>query len=210
MRASRIVAISIVLVVMWWLLAYTAARFLIVRACVEKRADVIFVLSGSAAFVERTHYAAKLFRDGRAPKIVLTNDGEQSGWSNAERRNPFFVERAFDELKRAGVPEDRIEILDEPVRHTTDESALAHAQAKRENWRAIIVVTSAYHTRRADWIWHGEFKDEFKNDAEIFFCPVPTGERTPTPATWWFYPRGWKMVAGEYLKMIYYALGRVA
>ncbi|GAC1405926.1 MAG: hypothetical protein NVSMB56_20020 [Pyrinomonadaceae bacterium] len=206
MRVARVAMLSAMLFVAWWLMAWGAARLLIVSADDERRADVIFVLSGSAAYVERMHAAAKLLRDGYAPKIVLTNDGERSGWSSAEQRNPLFVERAFNELKGAGVPEDRIEILPEHVRGTTDEAALAHAQAQKENWRAIVVVTSAYHSRRACWIWRNEFGDE----AEIFFNPVPPGEQTPTPATWWFYPRGWKMVAGEYIKMIYYALGSVA
>lgn len=206
MRRARIAALSLVLIVAWWSVAWGAARLLIVRADDGSRADVVFILSGSAAYVERTHMAAKLFHAGRAPKIVLTNDGEQSGWSSAEGRNPLFVERAFNELKRAGVPEDRIEVLPERVRHTTDEAAHAHAQAQKENWRAIIVVTSAYHSRRARLIWREEFKDE----TEIFFNPVPTGEQTPSPANWWFSLRGWKMVAGEYVKMIYYALGSIA
>jgi len=28
--------------------------------------------------------------------------------------------------------------------------------------------------------------------------------QTPTPGTWWFSPRGWQTVAGEYVKMVYY------
>lgn len=186
----------------WWLLAWGAARLLIVHADDGKQADVIFVLSGSAAYLERTHAAAEIFHAKRAPKIILTNDGERSGWESVEQRNPLFVERALAELVRAGVPKEKIEILPEPVRHTTDEAALAHAQAKKEHWRAILVVTSAYHTRRARFVWRDEFGDESK----IVFYPVLTGEQTPSPAVWWFYPRGWMMVAGEYVKMMFYGV----
>jgi uncharacterized SAM-binding protein YcdF (DUF218 family) len=202
-RRARIIALSAFALAAWWLIAWSAARFLIVSSDAPERADVIFVLSGAASYKERTRAAAQLFHEGRAPKIVLTNDGEQSGWSRAEKRNPLFVERAAQELERNGVPKDKIEILPTVVRHTTDEAALAHQEAEKVGWRSIIVVTSAYHTRRARLIW----RDEFGDDAKIYFYAAPTGAQTPSPAMWWFHPRGWQMVAGEYMKMLFYAFG---
>ena len=32
------------------------------------------------------------------------------------------------------------------------------------------------------------------------------GEQSPRPATWWLHRLGWKLVPGEYLKLIYYRL----
>ena len=36
--------------------------------------------------------------------------------------------------------------------------------------------------------------------------PVAPGEETPAPCCWWVTARGWQMVAGEYVKLIYYRL----
>jgi len=35
---------------------------------------------------------------------------------------------------------------------------------------------------------------------------VTPGEQSPSPATWWLSFLGWKMVAGEYAKLVYYRL----
>ena len=71
--------------------AKLAGDFLIVEKQVENP-DAIFVLSGSFAYGERTNKAAELFHAGKAPKIILTNDGEQAGWEESLQRNPFYWE----------------------------------------------------------------------------------------------------------------------
>src|SRR5882724_8702749 len=91
-------------------LAWGAAKLLIVEAPLA-HANAIAVLSGSAVIKERTQFAAQLYKEGRAPKIILTNDNQQGGWSSAEQRNPFYYERAVDLLTGAGVPREAIEIL---------------------------------------------------------------------------------------------------
>src|SRR6266446_6628076 len=56
-----------------WFLAWGAAKLLIVDAPLE-HADAIAVLSGSAVIRERAQLAARLYKEGRAPKVILTND----------------------------------------------------------------------------------------------------------------------------------------
>ncbi len=192
----------ILLLIAWPLIGWVAARSLIVQMEVP-RADVIVVLSGSSAYLERTRIAAELFKEGRAPKILLTNDGQPSGWSSAEQRNPLFVERAVLELQKAGVPPDKIEALPETVTSTYNEVMLLRAVAAQRNLRAIIFVTSAYHSRRAQWTLQRVFQG---SDVQIGLSAVPPGEQTPNPKTWWLSGRGWKMVAAEYFKLIYYRL----
>lgn len=186
----------------WPLVAWFAACSLIVQMEVQ-RADVIVVLSGSSAYEERTRLAAKLFKERRAPKILLTNDGQPSGWSSTEQRNPLFVERALLELQQAGVPPDKIEALPETVASTHDEVMLLRAVAEQRNLHAIIFVTSAYHSRRTQWTLRRVFQG---SDVQIGLFAVPPGEQTPNPATWWLSGRGWQMVAAEYFKSIYYRL----
>jgi hypothetical protein len=71
------------------LVAFAAARLLIVRAEVPSP-DAIIVLSGSSTYLERASWAAKLYREGRAPLIVLTNDGVRQ-WLGQSRRSKSDV-----------------------------------------------------------------------------------------------------------------------
>lgn len=194
---------ALVLLVAWPPVAWAAARALIVEADVLARPDAIVVLSGSSTYVERTRAAAELFAAGRAPKIILTNDNERSGWSSAEQRNPFFSERAAAELMRTGVPADQIETIPQAVSSTYEEARAVRDYAVAHGLRSLLVVTSAYHSRRAWWTWRRAFRG---SGIELGIKIVPTGEQTPAPAVWWMQARGWRAVAAEYPKLIYYRL----
>src|SRR5215475_1034638 len=98
------------LVAVGWLVAWGAARSLVVRAPLE-HPDAILVLSGSSRLTERNRLAAELFREGRAPRIILTNDNVQLGWDSKEQRNPFSYEKARRILQADGVPPERIEVV---------------------------------------------------------------------------------------------------
>jgi uncharacterized SAM-binding protein YcdF (DUF218 family) len=201
-RSWRLARLGLLLLLGWSVLAWVAARALVVNADLS-RADVIVVLGGSATYLERTHLAAELFRAGRAPRIILTNDGEQGGWSSAQQRNPFYFERAQEELRRAGVPADSIEVLPQLVSSTYEEAVLLRQWTKAQRLQSILVVTSAYHSRRALWTLRRVFQD---SGLAIGLVTPPHGAQTPAPATWWLHPSGWRLVAVEYVKMIYYRI----
>jgi uncharacterized SAM-binding protein YcdF (DUF218 family) len=202
-RARRVLLFALVGLVAWSLLAWGAAKGLIVSSELP-RADAMVVLAGSTAYVERTHRAAQLFQEGRAPKVILTNDNQQSGWSEQLQRNPLFIERAAEELTRSGgVPESDVEMLRDVVSSTHDEALLLRGYAEAHGLRSLLVVTSAYHSRRALWTFRKVFEG---SGISIGLMIVEPGEQTPRPATWWLHLSGWRMVAGEYLKLIYYWL----
>ena len=127
---ARVLRLVLFVLVTWSLVAWGAASALITRAEISN-ADVIVVLSNPSAYVERAQHAAQLWTSGRAPRVILTNEHLLSGWSEAEQRNPFFSERATAELKRSGVPLDKIEVLPEPVNNTFDEAVLLRKYAAR-------------------------------------------------------------------------------
>jgi len=183
-----------------WLLAWGAAKLLIVDAPLD-HADALAVLSGSAVIRERAQFAAQLYKEGRAPKIILTNDNQQGSWSSSEQRNPYYYEQAVELLTAAGVPRTAIEVLPQPVSGTYEEATLLRQYAQERRINSILVVTSAYHSRRALWTLRQVFAS---NNVTIGLAAVPTGVQAPSPATWWLHIRGWRMVAGEYAKMIYY------
>jgi len=187
----------------WSFVAWGAAKALVLHRELPRRADALVVLGGSAAYVERARWAAHLFQEGRAPRIILTNDNERGGWSQAQQRNPFFYERAVDELIRAGVPKEKIEVLSEPVTSTYEEALLLRDYATSHNLKALLVVTSGYHSRRAGWTFGRVFQE---TKIEIGLDAPPSGAvvLSPAPATWWLRTQRWQSVASEYPKLVYY------
>jgi uncharacterized SAM-binding protein YcdF (DUF218 family) len=181
-------------------MAWVGAQLLIVKFELAP-ADAIVVLSGSATYIERADWAAKLYREGRAPVILLTNDSVISGWNEAEQRNPYFYELSARELRRRGVPATKIQVIPEIVSNTYEESLAIRTYAIAHRLKRLQVVTSAYHSRRALWSLRHAFAG---SDIEVGVESPPPGWQMPWPSTWWFYRWGWKVVAGEYLKMLYY------
>ena len=186
----------------WWVVSWLAAKALVIESPTRPSADAIVVMSGSAAIKERTEAAAQLFRESKAPIVVLTNDGQQGGWSNEKQRNPDSYETATDELVRLGVPASRIKVVPNVVNGTYEEGVELSKWMYREGIGSVFVVTSGYHSRRTRWT----MDKTLPSDSGFEVVPVPPGKQTPTPATWWWYPSGWQAVAWEYVKLVQYRL----
>ncbi|HZH32731.1 MAG TPA: YdcF family protein [Pyrinomonadaceae bacterium] len=202
-RWARVLRLLLGALALWWLVAWAAARALVVNVELPQ-SDALVVLSGSGAYVERTRAAAELFHEGRAPRIVLTNDNSIGGWSVEQQRNPSFVERAAAELKRAGVPPERILVLPSPVNATYEEAVLLRSYAERQGLRSLLVVTSAYHSRRAWWTLRRVFRG---SAVTVGIKAVRHGcAESPAPMRWWWHASGWRAVGGEYVKQLYYWL----
>ena len=182
------------------LVAWGAARLLIVKADMPA-ANAIVVLSGSSTYIERAAWAAKLYREGRAPLIVITNDGLISGWDNREERNPYYYELTTRLLEQQGVPADRIQLAPGLALGTYEESLLIRDYAAAHKLTQLLIVTSAYHSRRALWSMRRAGQG---SGIEIGINSAPPGWQTPSPWAWWRKRWGWKTVGGEYVKMIYY------
>ena len=196
------VPLSLVLFLIWLFLAPFLARNLIIEKPLDK-ADVILVLGGSSTYIERTQKAAELFKKGAAPKIYLTDDGEQAGWSKIEKRNPPYFELARNSLIAQGVPPENIEILEPQVTGTIYEARILSEKAKSANLKSVLIVTSAYHTRRAFSTFQRIFTEN-NQLTELGIVSPPTGEQTPPPFSWWLSANGWNFVAGEYVKSFVY------
>lgn len=195
-------AIVVVTIALFPLLAWFAARLLVVRTPVSK-ADAIVVMSGSATFRERARHAAALYNEGRAPKIVLTNDHVQSSWSPEEQKNPYYYELSRDELRRAGVPDEKIVVIMDPITGTYDEAVHLKQYSEANQLTSLLVVTSAYHSRRALWSFQRVFRGTGR---DIGIDPAGSGLETPPARTWWLHRLGWQMVPNEYAKLLFYWL----
>jgi uncharacterized SAM-binding protein YcdF (DUF218 family) len=96
------------------------------------KADVIIVLGGSAE--DRPAYAAKLFQEQDAPKILVSGAGDDVIYRHI--------------LIASGVPRSAIQL--EPNSRSTVENAQYCAPSlRKEHVQSAIIVTSWYHSRRA-------------------------------------------------------------
>lgn len=166
-----------------------------------ENADAIVVLGGSANYKERARAAAKLLQEGRSPRVLLTNDNMRGPWSSAQQSNPFFYERSLEEIKNAGVSTSSVELLLKPVANTHEEAELVRQYAEEHQLHSVLIVTSAYHSRRALWVFTRVFRD---TGIRVGLINVRPGDESPRPATWWLSLRGWRLVPTEYFKMVYY------
>ena len=192
--------VVLTLVLAWPFVAWLAALALINPVSLP-RADAVVVLSGSSAYIERSRRAAELYKEGRAPRVVLTNDNLRGPWSEARQVNPLFVERAQEELVRAGVPAASVEVLPDTVGGTHDEAVAVYNYATQKGIHSVLFVTSPYHTRRALWTMQRAFRN---SGVAVGVETMEDGEQTPPATTWWLHRRGWSVVALEYPKLIYY------
>ena len=199
-RLRRLLTVLVLFLAVWMTVAWVAARALIVKADLAS-ADALVVLSGSRSYRERTQKAAELFHQGRAPLVLVTDDRTRGGWSSALQTNPYFVERAIDELIRHGVPLERIRIVPGLAESTQSEAVIVKDYAAAEGIRSVLIVTSGFHSRRALRTFRTTFAG---TGVAIGLDPVTTGPQTPPAVFWWLRPSGWRDVAGEYVKLIYY------
>lgn len=198
----RLLKAGLALLLVWPPLAWAAADWLVVET-EPSHADALVVLGGASTYQERAEYAARLFAGGFAPRVVLTDDGQRGGWSQAEQRNPFFVERAAAVLRGAGVPDASVETLPQKTASTYEEARALRAYAEARGVRSLLVVTSGYHTRRAGWTLGRAFEG---SGVRVSLAAVPPGGQTPARGLWWLSPAGWRTVGLEYPKLVYYRL----
>ncbi len=198
----KIAIILVPLAILWITFSPMLASRLVVERKLAK-ADVIMVLSGSAAYKQRTRKAAELYIAGVAPQVLITDDGERAGWSTIDQRNPPFVELERRELIANGVLPDAIKILPGKVTGTDMEAKALAKDMEEQPIMSVVVVTSPYHTRRALWTFE-KFLDG--KGVVIGMEQALHDDHYPKPATWWMTKTGWQLVGGEYVKSVAYWL----
>jgi uncharacterized SAM-binding protein YcdF (DUF218 family) len=202
-RVQKISTGLVLLFLVWFVVAWVAAEWLIVDSSLNGEVDAIVVLSGSSAYRERTRLAALLFHQKAAPRIVLTNDGQQGSWSNEKNRNPLTYELAIDELTMLGVPVDRITVLQPIVSSTHDEAVAIQDWSVEKRYRSVVLVTSTYHGRRARWVFNRVMGSSV---VKVQLALVAPDRKLLGPSTWWLSSKGWEMVAAEYVKFVVYRI----
>lgn len=160
-------------------------------------ADALVMLNGEVE--TRPFHAADLFHRKMAPLILVAKTAQ----SPPEQLGilPNTADVAIDVMKKLGVsPKDAVRV-DTPdgVTSTWDEALALREYIRTRPIRQIIVVTSAFHTRRTAWTFKKVF-DGLPVSIRMSAAPQWGFEQT----NWWGCEEGLISFCNEYIKMMYY------
>lgn len=155
-------------------------------------ADAIVAVSGGDTSA-RTREAIKLYQNGWAPKLIFSGAAQdKSGPSNAEAMRR--------EARSLGVPDS--DIITEELGATTKQNAEKTQDIlERNEVSSVILVTSAYHQRRAGL----EFTKRAAGTVRVYNHPVMSDNQWS--AFWWLTPLGWYLALGEFVKVMLFYVG---
>ena len=126
-----------------------------------KHADVI-VLLGGGGVGDRVLTGAQLYDQGLAPRLLITGEPP-----NAENR--FAAATLHDRLTNLGVPASAI-LVNPDATSTWDEAVAVLARLDDVGARSALIVTNAFHTRRA----RATFRQVQRSTAiDLAFVDVP-------------------------------------
>ena len=157
-----------------------------------QKVDAIVAISGGDTQA-RTEQAISLYKNGWANTLVFSGAAaDKSGPSNAEA----MKKQAVDE----GVPASSI-LLDETSENTSQNATNTHELFTKHDIHSVILVTSAYHQRRAGL----EFGKRAGTDIRIVNHPI--AQDNQWSQWWWTTPSGWYLATSEFFKVMVFYLG---
>lgn len=154
--------------VLTWEFRLHAGEFL-VCADTPQPADLVLVIGGDF-YGPRILKGADLAMQGYAPIVLVSGPPYQRGRSEAEFGIDFLVAH--------GYPRRLFQAFGHHARSTIAEAIVVGAELKRREVHRVILVTSSYHSRRADIVFR-------------LFCPgihfisVPAPDPRYDPQHWW-------------------------
>ena len=205
-RWLRLFLLTCVFLLLLTILAYALrvqiltglASFLIVDDPLH-HADIIFVLSGDVN--NRPFHASELFKQGLAPQIVMAQEEDSPAVEIGLFPNGTDV--MVEVIKKQGIPAKNITVIHAAggATSTFDETQLLRGYVENNNIERVILVTSAFHTRRAKWIFNRELAG---TGVTLEMSAAPQWKFNETD--WWQEERGLIMLANEYIKLVYYVV----
>ena len=199
MKALKIVLIPVLLLalIVWAIGTYLGPDDLAScseRPSVEKgcqKADAIVAVSGGDTEA-RASEAIALYENGWADKIIFSGAAaDKSGPSNAKVMKELAVSKGVDA---------KAIIIEETSQNTIENAVKTQNIFSDNDIHDAIIVTSAYHQRRAMI----EFKRESQG-VELRAHPVPRDKQWS--AYWWATPHGWFYATSELVKSVIAAAG---
>lgn len=117
-----------------------------------EKADAIVVLGGDSIQGDRVRHAAALYKQGRAPRVVMSGGPLRAKFSEAD-----LMEK--DALAE-GIPAANLIVVRHPAESTLDEALALRPVLAEHKLHRLILVTSNFHTRRARRIFRAVYEKE--------------------------------------------------
>ncbi len=133
--------------------------------------DVIVILSDDNYEAARATRAAQLFKSGMASHILASG--------RLLRPYAGIAELMEHDLKAQGVPANAIVPFAHRAANTREEAVADAQEIALHGWKRVLLVTSNYHTRRADYI----FARTLPKGTELRVISAPDSEYDPS--NWW-------------------------
>ena len=171
----------------------TAAGGMLVKEQAPAKADAIVVLGGDG-FGTRILKASELAKQGYAP-VVWVSGGVSLLGNEAADHIKYANDHGFSGLSYHPIA------LPAEDDSTVGEAAFMGKDLKAAGIKSIDLVTSNYHTRRADYLWH-------KENPWLQITVVGASDRYFTPDGWWKTREGQKTFLLEWLKTFASHLGK--
>jgi hypothetical protein len=184
--SSRLRLIVLVLLLFW--IAAESARFLVIDK--PEKSDVILVLAGETD--QRPERALQLLNQGYAPRAVFDVPADAKVYGTT------YLEIA---QKWSASQPQAAAIVICPIRglSTKAETADAAECLRKIGVRAVLVVTSDFHTRRALSIFRRQ-NPEWTFSVAAAYDPTQFGEQ------WWRHRQWAKTNVDEWLRMFWWQL----
>ena len=202
-RLRLLVGVSALLVAIAGVCSFVEVGRFLAREDPLQKADAVFVFAGR--YIERPLEAADLYREGYAPRIVITRDRDDLPVPVLERRGidiATHVEVTRRMLQEMRVPDEAIITPDRIHDHTADEAETLRQLALKYRWRRVILVSSKYHLRRVAFA-----ATRAMRGTGVELVLRATRYDNSTPARWWTRRADIRWIASEVPKFIGYRLG---
>lgn len=166
-------------------LGLLAAGSFLVEADSLRKVDALVVLSGGGP--ERLATAARLYKQGIARRVILTEIGTRS---------------LVQEASRAGIADGDLITGRVEVSSTAEEARAVQDLMKKYGLQTCIIVTDPFHTQRARFIFRQSLV------GEGFWAGVyPSENHWYRPSSWMWSWEGWQVTLLEFGKLLAFVGG---
>ncbi|MGH7828250.1 MAG: YdcF family protein [Candidatus Binatia bacterium] len=198
---------------LWFLAGTTGAIFLAVQSStvwlpwiaenliVEDQLRSSDLIAVFAADQDRAKHAARLYREGLAPRVLATGGVITKGVELFCHKRVTGAEFMAKMVNETGVPPSAITALSRGT-STYEEGEAIKDFMRTHGYRSVIAVSSPYHMRRV----RATLAHLFQGTAIAIRYSPAADDSDFNAKEWWRHEKNLIRVTNEYLKLAYYHL----